>query len=271
MSPEKEELLKPLIKQFNDERNGRLRATKMSKAQKKLGRHRERGSSAAQSSRTCGRRRLVLGSARRTCEADKRYVADENESIVRTAGDRDVGADGARARLAAQADLLRRHRSGSTSAPNGWASVGKPEFGASRYVHTERRLLDLGRRGGRRLLLRGGQRREKGLTEADVKSGGREKVKELERAIVHYGDSTLFIEDSSARAARLRARRRRWRKTTVIDFNDRRCQNTRASSALRGGGLVRQRLDVHGPRCAVGDGAKRRRAAKTDSGSWRRR
>ncbi len=71
--------------------------------------------------------------------------------------------------------------------------------------------------------------KKEGLTEADVAKAA-PKVKQLERAIVHYGDSTLFIEDQLCKGGLAYASAAAMEETTVIDFNRRKCRSDKLVS-----------------------------------------
>jgi Ca-activated chloride channel family protein len=68
--------------------------------------------------------------------------------------------------------------------------------------------------------------KQEGLTAADVAAAA-PKVKQLERSIVHYGDSTLFIEDRLCKGGLGYASAVAMEEATVIDFNHRRCSSTK--------------------------------------------
>jgi Ca-activated chloride channel homolog len=68
--------------------------------------------------------------------------------------------------------------------------------------------------------------KQEGLTAADVAAAA-PQVKLLERSIVHYGDSTLFIEDRLCKGGLGYASAAAMEETTVIDFNRRHCSGTR--------------------------------------------
>jgi Ca-activated chloride channel homolog len=71
--------------------------------------------------------------------------------------------------------------------------------------------------------------KREGLTAADVAKAA-PKVKALERSIVHYGDSTLFIEDQLCKGGLAYASAVAMEETTVIDFNRRKCSRTKLVS-----------------------------------------
>jgi len=65
--------------------------------------------------------------------------------------------------------------------------------------------------------------KKEGLTEAEVAgSAARRKVKDIERSIVHYGDTTLFIADQMRRNGPGYASAVAMEEVTLLDFNRRR-------------------------------------------------
>ena len=81
-------------------------------------------------------------------------------------------------------------------AREGWAAAGKPEFGAFKYVHTNPDFSTSGLSAVAASYYAAAGKRE-GLTEQDVQEA-RPAVRRLERSIVHYGDTTLFISEQMA-------------------------------------------------------------------------
>ena len=103
--------------------------------------------------------------------------------------------------------------------------MGKPNFGRFKYVHTNPDSSTSGAEAvtGSYYSVVG---KKEGLTNADVAKAA-PRVKDLERSIVHYGDSTLFIEDQLCKGGLAYASAVAMEETTVIDFNRRRCSNTK--------------------------------------------
>ena len=97
--------------------------------------------------------------------------------------------------------------------------------------------------------------KKEGLTDADVAKVA-PRVKDLERSIVHYGDSTLFIEDQLCKGGLAYASAVAMEETTVIDFNRRRCSNTKLVALYPAGGLVLQRLALHRAQRRLGDAGR---------------
>ena len=192
-SPEKEELLQPLIGDFNASGievdggpvfvSGEVVAS--GEAEQKI---------------AAGRLRPVAWSPASTLwarllnyEADRRLTPDEAPSIVRTPlviamwepmaralgwPDEEIGF----------AEILALARAGE-----GWAAVGEPEFGEFKLVHTNPDFSTSGLSAVVAEYYAATGKRE-GLVEPDIEAA-RQTVRDLERSIVHYGDTTLFIAD----------------------------------------------------------------------------
>jgi Ca-activated chloride channel homolog len=157
--------------------------------------------------------------------ADRPYVADENPSIVRTPlviamWEPMAQALGYPRKPVSFEDIVRL-----ATDPRGWAAAGKPEYGRFKYVHTNPDSSTSGAEAvtGSYYALVG---KKEGLTAADVARAA-PRVKDLERSIVHYGDSTLFIEDQLCKGGLAYASAVAMEETTVIDFNRRHCSRTK--------------------------------------------
>jgi Ca-activated chloride channel homolog len=157
--------------------------------------------------------------------ADRPYVADENPSIVRTPlviamWEPMAQALGYPRKPVSFEDIVRL-----ATDPRGWAAAGKPEYGRFKYVHTNPDSSTSGAEAvtGSYYALVG---KKEGLTATDVARAA-PRVKDLERSIVHYGDSTLFIEDQLCKGGLAYASAVAMEETTVIDFNRRRCSRTK--------------------------------------------
>ena len=160
--------------------------------------------------------------------ADQPFVANDNPSIVRTPlviamWEPMAQALGYPRKTVSFQDIVRL-----ATDPQGWASVGKPNFGRFKYVHTNPDSSTSGAEAvtGSYYSVVG---KKEGLTDADVAKAA-PKVKDLERSVVHYGDSTLFIEDQLCKGGLAYASAVAMEETTVIDFNRRRCSNTKLVS-----------------------------------------
>jgi Ca-activated chloride channel homolog len=225
VSPEKEALLRPLVRRFNAS-NTRAAGKRVFVAMK------AENSGDTEAAIAAGREQPDVWSPAGTfwgrllnLQADKPYVGDTNPSIVRTPLVIAMWEPMARVlgwpkKQISLDDILRL-----ATAPDGWAAAGKPEFGRFKYVHTNPDSSTSGAEAvaGSYYAFVG---KQEGLTEADVAKAA-PKVKELERAIVHYGDSTLFIEDQLCKGGLAYASAAAMEETTVIDFNRRRCSSTK--------------------------------------------
>jgi Ca-activated chloride channel homolog len=225
VSPEKEQLLKAVVAKFNAsaEQVGGKRVLVSMKAM---------NSGDAESAIARGRLQPDVWSPAGSfwgrllnLRADQPYVARENPSIVRTPlviamWEPMAQALGYPRKSVAFEDIVRL----ATDA-RGWAAAGKPEFGRFKYVHTNPDSSTSGAEAvtGSYYALAG---KKEGLTDADVAKAA-PRVKDLERSVVHYGDSTLFIEDQLCKGGLAYASAVAMEETTVIDFNRRRCSNTK--------------------------------------------
>lgn len=150
-------------------------------------------------------------------EADTALVPDDNPSIVRSPLVIAMWEPLARAlgwpkKRVGFADVLRLARD-----PRGWGSVGHPEFGRFKYVHTNPDVSTSGLEAVAAEYSTAAGKRE-GLTVADL---GRVKptIRAIERAIVHYGDTTLYIADQLRRNGPGYASAVAMEETTLVDFN----------------------------------------------------
>jgi Ca-activated chloride channel family protein len=218
-SPEKEKLLKPLIRRFNSdgvEVNGRpvfVAAEIVSSGE-------------AESKLADGRLELVAWSPASSLwgrllnfEADRELVADENPPIVRTPLVIAMWEPFARAlgwprKKLGFEQIIRLARSNQ-----GFAEFGHPEFGSFKLVHTN---PDFSTSGLEAVVAEyyAATGKKEGLTEADV-SGSRARavVRDIERSIVHYGDTTLFIADQMRREGPGYASAVAMEEVTLLDFN----------------------------------------------------
>jgi len=218
-SPEKEILLKPLIDEFNahHEQVGGKRIyvdgtpSSSGEDEAKLAKGRLQLTAWSPASSLWGR---LLD-----YEADKKYVADVNPSIVRTPLVIAMWEPMARTlgypeKAIGFADILRLARQ-----PKGWAAFGRPEFGAFKLVHTNPDFSTSGLSAVVAEYYAATGKRE-GLSVADViGSKARDAVKGIERSIVHYGDTTLFIADQMRKEGPGYASAVAMEEATLLDFN----------------------------------------------------
>jgi len=214
-SPEKEDLLVPLIERFNasDARVG---------AKRVFVEARNVSSGEVESEIASGRLRPTMWTPASSFwgrlldyHADQDLVPDDNPSIVRTPlviamWEQLADAYGYPQRPLGYEQL-------AELAVGGWAVAGKPQFGPFRYVHTNPDFSTSGLSAVAASYYAAASKRE-GLTLADIERA-RPRVKRLERSIVHYGDTTLFIQQELRRHGLGYASAAAMEETTLIDFN----------------------------------------------------
>jgi Ca-activated chloride channel family protein len=101
----------------------------------------------------------------------------------------------------------------------GFAEFGHPEFGRFKLVHTN---PDFSTSGLEAVVAEyyAATGKKEGLTEQDVESSkARAIVRDIERSIVHYGDTTLFIADQMRKEGPGYASAVAMEEVTLLDFN----------------------------------------------------
>jgi Ca-activated chloride channel family protein len=219
-SPEKDKLLTPLVEKFNasgaevDGKRVFVSAQNVSSgdAQTKIAAGRLKLTSWSPSSSLWGR---LLN-----FEADQPYAPDTSPSIVRTPLVIAMWEPMARAlgypkRKLGFADILKLARSNK-----GWGAYGRPELGQFKLVHTN---PDFSTSGLSAVVAEyySSTGKKEGLTTGDIKRA-RSQVKDIERSIVHYGDTTLFISDELRKRGPGYASAVAMEEATLVDFNLRR-------------------------------------------------
>jgi Ca-activated chloride channel family protein len=218
-SPEKEKLLVPLIERFNDERRkvgGKQVFVEGSVV----------SSGEAQSKIAKGTLKTVAWSPASSLwgrllnfEADRPYAPDESPSIVRTPlviamWEPMAQALGYPKKKIGFDDILDLARS-----QTGWAKFGRPQFGEFKLVHTN---PDFSTSGLSAVVAEyyAATGKKEGLVEKDIEgSRARQIVKDIERSIVHYGDTTLFIAEQMRKAGPGYASAVAMEEVTLLDFN----------------------------------------------------
>jgi Ca-activated chloride channel family protein len=101
----------------------------------------------------------------------------------------------------------------------GWARYGKPQYGKFKLVHTN---PDFSTSGLSAVVAEyyAATGKKEGLTERDISgAGARKQVRDIERSIVHYGDTTLFIADQMRARGPGYASAVAMEEATLLDFN----------------------------------------------------
>ena len=221
-SPEKERLLKPLIARFNREGrevggkkvfvSGEVVASGEAESRIAKGTLQPAAWSPASS----------LWARLLNFEADRPLAPDDNPSIVRTPLVIAMWKPFAEALGHPRKKIGFEQLTKLAVSNQGFASVGKPEFGRFKLVHTN---PDFSTSGLSAVVAEyyAATGKKEGLTEADVtRSAARQKVKDIERSIVHYGDTTLFIAEQMRRNGPGYASAVAMEEVTLLDFNRRR-------------------------------------------------
>jgi Ca-activated chloride channel family protein len=101
----------------------------------------------------------------------------------------------------------------------GFGSVGHPEYGRFKLVHTN---PDFSTSGLEAVVAEyySATGKKEGLTEGDISnSAARRSVRDIEQSIVHYGDTTLFISDQMRKDGPGYASAVAMEEATLLDFN----------------------------------------------------
>lgn len=160
-------------------------------------------------------------------EADKPYVADENPSIARTPLVIAMWEPLARAlgwpkKPIGFGTVLRLAQD-----PQGLQKLGRPEYGSFRLGHTNPDFSTSGLSAVAAEYYSATGKRE-GLTVGDVESAKvRDRIRAIERSIVHYGDTTLFFADQLLKYGPAYASAVAMEEATLVDFNRRRGGRTK--------------------------------------------
>lgn len=221
-SPEKEKLLEPLIRRFNGQ--GEQVGGKPVFVEGQVV-----ASGEAESKIADGRLEPVVWSPASSLwgrllnfEADRPLAPDENPSIVRTPLVIAMWEPFARALGWPKKQIGFEQIIELARSNQGFAAYGKPQFGRFKLVHTN---PDFSTAGLEAVVAEyyAATGKKEGLTEQDVNgSEARKTVKDIERSIVHYGDTTLFIADQMREHGPGYASAVAMEEVTLLDFNKRR-------------------------------------------------
>ena len=218
-SPEKRDLMEPLVARFNAQRHesegkpvfvdGQVVAS--GEAETKIARRALQPVLWSPASSLWGR---LLD-----FEADKPWVPRDNPSIVRTPLVIAMWEPLARAlgwpgRPVGFSEILKLALD-----RRGWAAYGKPGYGRFKLGHTNPDFSTSGLSAVAAEYSAATGKRE-GLTLADVnRSDVRRRIRAIERSIVHYGDTTLFFADQLKRYGPAYASAVAMEEATLVDFN----------------------------------------------------
>lgn len=150
---------------------------------------------------------------------DSTLVSDQNPSLVRTPLVIAMWEPLARAlgwpdKELGWSDILREARSSK-----GWAAYGHPEWGNFKFGHTNPDFSTSGLSAVAAEYLTAAGKAE-GLTLADVNAPATRKVvQDIQKSVVHYGDTTLFFADRLAEKGISYASAVAMEEVTLLDFN----------------------------------------------------
>jgi Ca-activated chloride channel homolog len=218
-SPEKEALIAPLVRKFNEEgheSDGRPvfvegRVVASGEAETKIAQHRLRPAAWSPASSLWGR---LLN-----FQTDSDWVPRDNPSIVRTPLVIATWEPLARALGYPEQRVGFKQILNLALDKKGWSDYGKPEFGQFKLGHTNPDFSTSGLSAVAAEYYAATGKRE-GLTVPDVETTAvRKQIKDIERSIVHYGDTTVFFADQLKRFGPAYASAVAMEEATLVDFN----------------------------------------------------
>lgn len=193
-SPEKEDLLAPLIEDFNESETEVDGAPVFVKGEVIASGEAEQKIDAGLLKPVAWSPASSLWGRLLNYEADRPLTPDDPPSIVRTPlviamWKPMASALGWPKKPIGFGDVLALARS-----RQGWGAYGHPEFGSFKLVHTNPDFSTSGLSAVVAEYYAATGKRE-GLLISDIDGAARAKVRDIERSIVHYGDTTLLIAD----------------------------------------------------------------------------
>ena len=217
-SPEKEPLLKPLVAEFN-------RSAQTVGGKRVFIDAQNVASGDAEARIAAGRFKPVAWTPSSSLwgrllnfEADRALAPDTNPSIVRTPlviamWEPMAQALGYPRKPIGFADILKLARSNQ-----GWAAFGHPEYGRFKLVHTN---PDYSTSGLSAVVAEyySATGKKEGLLPKDITGKARATVRDIERSIVHYGDTTLFISQQLRKEGPGYASAVAMEEATLVAFN----------------------------------------------------
>jgi Ca-activated chloride channel family protein len=231
-SPEKKPLLEPLVAQFNAS-GAEVDGQKIFVTAEVV------SSGAATDGIVAGTLQPVLWSPSSSLwgrlvnfRTDSALAPDQNPSLVRTPLVIAMWEPLARAlgwpdKELGWSDILREARSSQ-----GWGAYGHPEWGDFKFGHTNPDFSTSGLSAVAAEYLSAAGKAE-GLTLADVKAPATRKVvQDIQKSVVHYGDTTLFFADRLAEFGPSYASAVAMEEVTLLDFNLKKAKGVERLAAI---------------------------------------
>ncbi len=218
-SPEKEKLIKPLIKRFNDQEEkvgGRQvhidgQIVSSGEAQTKIAAKQLKPVIWSPASSLWGR---LLN-----FDADADWAPEDNPSIVRTPLVVAMWEPLARALGWPKKQVGFKQILDLATSKRGWEGYGKPQFGRFKLGHTNPDFSTSGLSAVAAEYFAASGKRE-GLIVKDVnRSSVRRQIRAIESSIVHYGDTTLFFAEQLQKYGPAFASAVAMEEVTLVDFN----------------------------------------------------
>lgn len=218
-SPEKEDLLAPLVDEFNaseTEVGGRPVFVRPEVV----------ASGEAEQKIAAGRLKSVVWSPASSLwgrllnyEADRQLAPDDAPSIVRTPLVIAMWKPMARALGWPDKPIGFQDALALARSSRGWGAYGHPEFGSFKLVHTNPDFSTSGLSAVVAEYYAATGKRE-GLLVSDIDGVARARVRDIERSIVHYGDTTLFIAEQMRKGGPGYASAAAMEEATLLAFNE---------------------------------------------------
>jgi Ca-activated chloride channel family protein len=218
-SPEKEPLLAPLVEEINEgalESEGRpvrvdLRIVSSGDATDRIAEGELEPTIWSPSSSLWGR---ILN-----FRADREIVPDDAPSLVKTPLVIAMAEPLARALGWPDAEIGWEEIVAEARSEEGWAAYGHPEWGAFKFGQTNPQFSTSGLSATVAEYLVAAGKRE-GLTLADVeRPANRAFVRDIQRSVVHYGDTTLFFAEQMAERGPQYVSAVAMEEVTLLDYN----------------------------------------------------
>ncbi|HEY6550800.1 MAG TPA: VWA domain-containing protein [Solirubrobacterales bacterium] len=152
-------------------------------------------------------------------EADRQLTPDDPPSIVRTPLVIAMWKPMARALGWPKVEIGFDEILALARSQQGWGAYGHPEFGSFKLVHTNPDFSTSGLSAVVAEYYAATGKRE-GLLTSDIDGSARAKVRDIERSIVHYGDTTLLIAEQMREGGPGYASAVAMEEATLLAFNE---------------------------------------------------